>query len=84
MPFTHEEINEFYSMEHRDGFTFNRLIEPDMVPPSLVRAWAGHNDPLIPAGGGWIILGTDEKYYVTDDFVTRCFKSSPVKQQTVV
>lgn len=30
--------------------------------------------------GGWIILGADKKYYVTDEFVYRCYKSSPVKK----
>jgi hypothetical protein len=83
-PFTYEEINEFYSKKHSNGFTFNRLVEPQMVPPSLVRAFAGHHDPLVPVGGGWIILGDDKKYYVTDDFVTRCFKSCPMKQKVVV
>jgi hypothetical protein len=80
MPFTMEEIEAFYSKKFSDGFRFNRLVEPQMIPPSLVRAFAGHFDPLVPAGGGWIILGDDKKYYVTDDFVTRCFKSRPVKQ----
>ena len=80
-PFTFVEINEFYSKVFPDEkFSFNRLVGAEMIPPSLVRAFAGHCDPLIPAGGGWIILGDDKKYYVTDDFVTRCFKSSPVKQ----
>lgn len=81
MPFTFDEINKFYSTKYKEGFTFNRLVEHEMIPPSLVRAFAGYRDPLIPAGGGWIILGNDKKYYVTDDFVTRCFKSRPAKQQ---
>lgn len=76
-PFTYEDINNFYARKWKDGFTFNRLVEAEMVPPNLARAFAGHYDPLVPIGGGWIIKGDDEKYYITVDFVTRCFKSSP-------
>lgn len=78
-PFTYEEINAFYSRKFTDGFSFNRLVEPEMVPPSLARAFAGHHDPLIPAGGGWIVLIGD-KYHITEDFVEQCFKSSPKKK----
>lgn len=78
--FTYDEINAFYSRRHKDGFTFNRLVEPEMIPPSLVRAFAGHHDPLIPAGGGWIVKDTEDNYLVTDDFINRCFKSSPAKE----
>lgn len=80
MPFTLEEIEVFYSKKFSGGFRFNRLVEPQMIPPSLARAFMGYCDPLIPAGGGWIVLGDDNKYYVTDDFVTQCFKSRPAKQ----
>ncbi|MFA6554682.1 MAG: hypothetical protein WCS89_04235 [Candidatus Paceibacterota bacterium] len=79
-PFTQEEIETFYSKKFNDGFHFNRLVNPQMIPPSLVRAFEGYMDPLVPAGGGWIILADDKKYYVTDDFVIRCFKSQPVKK----
>jgi hypothetical protein len=80
-PFTFEEINAFYSRRHTNRFTFNRLIDPQMVPPSLARAFAGYHDPLVPAGGGWVIKDNDGKYYVTDDFVTQCFKSRPVQSE---
>lgn len=80
MPFTMEEIEAFYAKKFNHGFRFNRLVEPQMIPPSLVRAFEGHINTLVPIGGGWIILGDDKKYYVTDDFVTRCFKSCPVKK----
>jgi hypothetical protein len=80
MPFTREEIEAFYSKKFSHSFRFNRLVDPQMIPPSLVRAFEGYMDPLVPAGGGWIILGDDKRYYVTDDFVTRCFKSRPVKK----
>lgn len=79
-PFTYDDINSFYSERLRDGFTFNRLINPEMVPPSLARALAGHLDERVPVGGGWIILDADNNYYVTDDFVDRCFKSRPAAQ----
>ncbi len=79
-PFTYEEINGFYSQKHKDGFTFNRLVNPQMIPPSLARAFAGQYDPPVPAGGGWLVKGDDDKYYFTDDFVTRCFQSRPAKQ----
>ena len=79
IPFTEEQIEAVYKEAgHHHGFLFNRLVNPEMVPPSLARAFAGHVDPLIPKGGGWIVLGDDKKYYVTDEFVSRCFKSSPV------
>lgn len=34
-------------------------------------------NPSIEAGGSWVVLKEDKKYYVTDDFVARCFQSSP-------
>lgn len=53
-----------------------------MVPPSLVRAFAGHYDPLVPVGGGWIVQDSGKKYHVTADFVLRCQKSSPARSRT--
>ncbi len=77
-PFTRDEIQAFYGKKFKENFCFNRLIEPQMIPPNLARAWAGHRDPLIPQGGGWIIESGD-KYYVTHDFIARCYKSRPQK-----
>ncbi len=81
-PFTQEEIEEFY---HRSsghtGFCFNRLVEPEMIPRSLARAFAGHFSPLVPMGGGWVVLCADGKYRVTEDFIRRCHKSSPAISQ---
>jgi len=76
-PFTYEDINSFYARKYSNGFHFNRLVEAEMVPPSLARAFAGHHDPLVPVGGGWIVLDNEGKYYVTDEFITRCHKSRP-------
>ena len=59
------------------GFRFNRLVEAQMAPPNLARAFSGYFDPLVPKGGGWLIKGDDEKFYVTVEFITRCFKSRP-------
>ena len=81
-PFTMEQIEEFYQKAGFRGFTFNRLVNPELVPPSLVRAFMGHHDTPVSVGGGWIILGDDKRYYVTDDFVTRCFQSSPATKAT--
>lgn len=77
-PFTRKEIQAFYARKFpRERFSFNRLVNPEMIPPSLVRAFEGHRDPLVPRGGGWIVE-VDGKFHVTDDFVTRCFRSRPV------
>jgi hypothetical protein len=76
-PFTFEEINAFYNRMIKGEYGFNRLVDPEMVPPDLARAFAGHIDRRVPVGGGWIVLERDKKYYVTEDFVERCFKSNP-------
>ena len=77
VPFTREEIEEFYGRSGHHGFCFNRLVEPEMVPTSLARAFAGYHDAPVPKGGGWVVLGGDGKYRVTEEFIQRCFKSSP-------
>lgn len=77
-PFTKNEIEAFYRESGNVNFTFNRLIEPEMVPPSLARAFAGHHDTPVPKGGGWVV-NINGMYHVTDDFIVRCFKSSPAK-----
>lgn len=80
-PFSYEDINGFYSRTIKDGYRFNRLVNPEMVPPSLARAFAGIIEPRVPVGGGWIVK-IDELYYITDEFVRRCFKSSPAAVPT--
>ena len=82
-PFTLAEIQEFYSRKFDHGFCFNCLVNTEMIPLSLARAFEGHHDPRIPAGGGWIILGNDDKYYVTEEFVTSCFKSRPMSETLI-
>jgi hypothetical protein len=80
-PFTYEDINSFYSRKFSDGFSFNRLVEPEMVPPSLARAFAGYRDSLVPEGGGWIVLADTHQYFVTDEFINRCHKASQICKQ---
>ena len=80
-PFTKAELQAFYAKNYSHNFCFIRLINPQMVPPSLARAFAGHWDPPVPRGGGWIIEGGDGKLYLTADFITNCFKSSPAKNK---
>lgn len=75
--FTFEEISAFYNRTIKGEFGFNRLVNPEWVPPNLARAFAGHHDRPVPVGGGWIILENDKKYYITEDFVERCFRSNP-------
>lgn len=80
-PFAYEELNAFYRQTHHEhDFTFNRLIHAEMVPPSLARAFAGHHDTPVPKGGGWIVKDTEGNLCVTDDFINRCFESSPARK----
>lgn len=84
-PFSREELTTFYHQTFpQESFHFNRLIEPEMIPPSLARAFEGHLDPLIPAGGGWIVETTDGRLCVTDDFINRCHRSSPAQAEVPV
>lgn len=83
-PFKYEDINTFYSKQYTDGFWFNRLVEAEMIPPNLARAFEGYRDTPIPAGGGWVIMDTTGQYYLTDDFITRCYKSSPLNPGIMV
>ena len=80
VPFTKEEIQAFYAEKHPDNFSFNRLIEPEHVSQNLAKAFAGEIQSRIPKGGGWIVVGDDGKYRVTDNFVMRCYSSSPAKE----
>lgn len=75
LSFTHADIEQFYNdVRARYGntpepFKFNRLINPG----NMFYILRG----IIPEGGGWIVLCDDGKYRVTEDFVNRCYKSSP-------
>ena len=77
-PFTLEQIEASYRKSGHTGFAFNQLVESGKRVLNMAAVFAGHAFPVTePMGGGWIILGDDDKYYVTDDFVGRCFNSSP-------
>lgn len=70
-PFTQREIEAYYrSFGHTDGFTFNRLIEPQTV-----RSFDGSSHT---AGGGWIIQEGDQ-YVITPEFIRRVYQFSPAK-----
>lgn len=84
-PFTYEDINTFCARKYSNGFRFNRLIEAEMIPPSLARAFAGYHDTPIPAGGGWVIIDASSgQHYVTEEFIARCYKSSPLNPGIMV
>lgn len=67
--FTHDEISAWAGDNgHKGSFVFNRLIHP---------GWSyGIRRGRYQAGGGWI---TDDNgvLTVTEDFINRCYKSSP-------
>lgn len=69
LPFSDEEIESLYREAGHSHFSFNRLVEPGMAFFILRGS--------VPVGGGWIVKGDDGLYRVTDDFILRCFKSSP-------
>ncbi len=55
----------------------------DMDPALATVSYAMQTDrpETKVVGGGWIARDTDGNYHVTDDFVTRCFQSSPAHRQ---
>ncbi len=72
-------VKEFERMAEHAVMT--RAMDPMAAGLSYAMAAAAHPADTVLKGGGWIALGTDGKYYVTDDFVTSCFKSSPVSSK---
>ena len=76
-PFELKELEDFYAEKHTGGFRFNRLVNPEMVPPDARRAFLGYWDEPIPKGGGWIVIDEAKRCHVTGDFVERCFRASP-------
>ena len=70
LPFSQEEIEEFYRRSgHTDGFTFNALINP-----VTERLFDGR---LSTVGGGFVFQRPDGKFEVTREFVERAYISSP-------
>ena len=77
-PFSYKEIGDYYASKGLcGGFTFNRLVEPGQKVLNAAAVFGGAAPITKSSGGGWLVQGDDNKYYVTDDFVARCFKSSP-------
>jgi hypothetical protein len=66
--FTREEIEAFYNKSGYQGFEFNRLVHPGPAY-SITRG-------RYQAGGGWVVE-KDGQYFVTDDFIRRCYRSAP-------
>lgn len=76
-PFSREEIEAVYHEHFEEDFRFNRLIRQGRG----FYIMEGYRDE----GGGWIVCDGDESkpgamFHFTDDFVERCFKSSPAKR----
>lgn len=72
VPFSMEGIATFFHQSPRAiDFPFNRLVNPGMV----FYIERGH----VVEGGGWVVMGEDGLYRVTEDFVERCHKSAPAK-----
>ncbi|MGC9605793.1 MAG: hypothetical protein ABSF56_03550 [Minisyncoccia bacterium] len=81
IPFTRDEIESVYrEAGHHDGFRFNQLVDQGENVLNGPAVLLGAMPETEPVGGGWIVLGTDDKYRVTDDFVMRCFRTSPASK----
>jgi hypothetical protein len=76
-PFTKKQMDDSYHKRGGSRFDFHELIQPGHRIQDIPRFSA----PGIPSrklvGGGWIAVDADGKHYVTDDFIVRCFNSSP-------
>jgi hypothetical protein len=68
VPFTREEIEEFYQKAGRTNYSFNRLVDP-----GIAHGYRGSE----LKGGGWVVCDEAGTYRVTHEFITRCFKSAP-------
>jgi hypothetical protein len=80
VPFTLSQIEAVYQKGgQHDGYLFNRLVDPRQKVSNAAAVFGGELPQTEPVGGGWVALGADDKYYVTYDFVTRCFQSSPAQ-----
>jgi len=68
--FTFEEIEDFFHLSCPEAvvFLFYRLTSPGF--------YFMPGDGWIPFGGKWVVLGEDEKYRVTDEFILKCYGQS--------
>lgn len=70
--FTLQELEQFYQQARpRESFQFNHLVSPGWAFSIKTGAYQ--------TGGGWIVLGDDGRYRVTEDFIARLPK---VKDET--
>jgi hypothetical protein len=73
-PFSQDEIDAYYHRRHRsESFKFNRLVEPQ-----LVDVYHGSIGEKAPEGGGFVVLGKDGLYRVTEWFVKNCYHAAPL------
>lgn len=67
-PFTMDEIQEHYDKAgHAESFSFNALVNP------MTKRQFGGGSHVVP--GGYLVQGDDGRYYITVEFVLRCFRS---------
>jgi hypothetical protein len=76
-PFTMEEIETVYRRAGHTNFYFNWLVDPGRRVTNAAQVFAGDLPKTVPIGGGWIVKDADGKFHITEDFVNRCYKSSP-------
>lgn len=69
---------EFGRMAQHASYT--RGMNPVAASISYAMTAAANPAPTVLKGGGWIVRHTDGKYYITDDFVSRCHQSSPASR----
>lgn len=67
--FTDEDLKSFCSRFGYDHFSFYRLVEPDLND--------GIKNVHYETSSGWIVKGEDGRYRVTDEFIYKCYDSSP-------
>ncbi|OHA17843.1 MAG: hypothetical protein A3H57_02275 [Candidatus Taylorbacteria bacterium RIFCSPLOWO2_02_FULL_43_11] len=51
------------------------------IVASISYAMSHGRPETIKLGGGWIVRDTEGRYHVTDEFVVRCFQSSPARSK---
>lgn len=71
-PFTSEEIQNSYRLHNGHGqFKFNNLKTP--CGPVEIKNTSDETPQIMPWEYGWIVEGTDGKFYATDAFVNQCY-----------
>lgn len=72
-PFSLKQIEEIFNESAYKRFPFNLLVEPGeiLTKPDPT----GKTLPRKEMTGGGYIIYKDEKYHLTDEFVTRCYEA---------